>query len=92
MWLVANGTEDVQGISCNRYTVPDTVFASQNTSSDNYPYYADGPDGLLNVSNCGFNAQVRVYVWVVCFMLSQRSSGSVVGALECAVCGCFCWC
>jgi hypothetical protein len=46
------------GITSNEYTFESDMFANSTTVADNAAYYASGPDGVFNVSNCGFNAKV----------------------------------
>lgn len=66
--FVVNGAV-VQGATAYRFRIPPEAFNNGTTTPANIGYWANGPNGVLNVSACEFKAAVRS---VACSdMLSQ---------------------
>ena len=49
----------VQGATAYRFRIPPEAFNNGTTTPANIGYWANGPNGVLNVSACEFKAAVR---------------------------------
>jgi hypothetical protein len=59
--FVVNGPV-VQGATAYRFRIPPEAFNNGTTTPANIGFWANGPNGVLNVSACEFKAAVRSQV------------------------------
>lgn len=53
-----NETEVYRGVELLKCTIPPELMLNAKHNPENYQWYANGPDGLLNVTSCARHMKV----------------------------------